>query len=135
VRRRRVVTCFLRRDGHVLLLRRSGRVSTYRGKWAGISGAMEGDDPAAEALREVREETGLDARAVRLAAVSTPLEVRDAELGVVWEVHPVLADLLPGAVPRLDWEHTEARWAAPDELGSYDTVPGLAAALEAVLRA
>jgi 8-oxo-dGTP pyrophosphatase MutT (NUDIX family) len=135
VRRRRVVTCFLHREGKVLLLRRSERVNTYPGKWAGISGAMERDDAASEALREVLEETGLGGSAVRVAAVGAPFVLEDRELDVAWEVHPVLADLSEGAEPSLDWEHTEARWAAPRELAAYDAVPGLARALEAVLLA
>lgn len=135
MRLRRVVTCFLVRDGKVLLLKRSRKVRTYQGKWAGISGAMEGLDAEREARRELREETGLGEPQVALRARGAPLEVRDAALGIAWEVHPVLAELAADAEPRLDWEHTEARWVRPEDLGQYDTVPGLAEALERVLHA
>jgi len=41
----KVVTCFLLRRAaagdEVLLLRRSQKVGTYRGRWAGVSGYLE----------------------------------------------------------------------------------------------
>lgn len=53
---RRVVTCFLEHDGKIPLLRRSQRVGTYRGRWAGVSGYIEeGNTPYAQALEEIRE--------------------------------------------------------------------------------
>ena len=76
-----VVTCFLLRAGphgrdELLILRRSGRVRTYRGRWAGVSGYLESartgaglgeppepgarpPSPEDQARREVQEETGL----------------------------------------------------------------------------
>lgn len=135
MQRRDVVTCFLTRGGQVLLLRRSARVRTYPGRWAAVSGSMQGGDPVAEALREVAEETALAAPSVRVVRAGEPLRVPDAALGVEWVVHPVLAELAEGAEPRLDWEHTEARWVEPSRLRGLDTVPALAEALEQVLHA
>lgn len=130
-----MVTCFLQRGGRVLLLKRSGRVRTYPGKWAGVSGTMLSEDAAAEALREVREETGLAPPQVEVVAAAPPLAVLDPRLGTEWLVHPVLADVAEGAEPRLDWEHTEARWVLPAEVHALDAVPMLAEALEAALHA
>ena len=57
---RRVVTAFLTRGNQVLLLRRSDRVSTYKGRWAGVSGSVEaGSTPIEQAIQEIEEETGL----------------------------------------------------------------------------
>lgn len=127
--RREVVTAFLRHGGKVLLVRRSDRVGSYRGRWAGISGYLEEPDALAQALREIREETGLTEDHVRLAATGRTLEVPAPELGVLWVVHPFLFDIEdPGAI-RLDWEHLELNWVAPEEVGSYATVPSLAEAL------
>lgn len=133
--RRKVVTCFLTRGGKVLVLRRSDKVSTYPGRWAAVSGAMERDDAAAEALREVREETGLAPPLVEVVREGAPLVAEDTALGVAWEVHPVLARAAEDAEPRLDWEHTEARWVQPEELGLLPTVPRLADAWERVAHA
>ena len=55
-----VVTCFLTHRGRILLLKRSDRVGSYRGRWAGVSGYME-TEPDAQALVEIFEETGLAA--------------------------------------------------------------------------
>ena len=55
---RPVVTNFLRYRGKILLLQRSSKVRTHRGKWAGVSGYIEGDeDPAERAIIEIKEET------------------------------------------------------------------------------
>jgi 8-oxo-dGTP diphosphatase len=135
VQRRAVVSCFLCRSGRVLLLRRSASVHTYPGAWAAVSGAMESLDAAAEALREVREETGLAPPRVEVEAVAPPLRVPDPALGIAWEVHPVRASVAAGAEPRLDWEHTEARWVLPEEVAALPHVPALPEALEAALRA
>lgn len=132
-----MVTCFLLRrdpDGteRVLILRRSPRVGTYRGSWAGVSGYLEARNPMAQAYRELREEVGLGRRNVRLLAAGEPLPVEDEPLGVRWLVHPFLFALVPGREPVLDWEHTESRWVAPSQLGRFKTVPALREALARV---
>jgi 8-oxo-dGTP pyrophosphatase MutT (NUDIX family) len=134
---RQVVTCFLRRRGpqgetQILILRRSGRVGTYRGRWAGISGYLEADTPLAQALTEIREETALMADDVRLVRAGEPLPVEDKEAGLSWLVHTFLFDLISGREVKLDWESVEARWIAPEELPAYDTVPALEEALRRV---
>jgi 8-oxo-dGTP pyrophosphatase MutT (NUDIX family) len=132
---RHVVTCFLLRrdDGadRVLVARRSDRVGTYQGQWGAISGFVE-STPAAQALIEIEEETGLPPDAVRIIRTGTPLVVDDAALARRWIVHPFLAEVLAPAAIALDWEHTEARWVAPEAVATLDAVPRLAEALAAV---
>ncbi len=125
--RRPVVTAFLiRRDDSpkVLILRRSGRVGTYRGRWAGVSGYLEpGTHPLQQALQEISEEVGLDPSRVRLVAQGQPLPVDDGDN--LWLVHPFIFEVPTDFEPSLDWEHTEACWVSPEELGTRETVPGL----------
>jgi 8-oxo-dGTP pyrophosphatase MutT (NUDIX family) len=125
-----VVTCFLLRRGRggdeVLLLRRSDRVSTYRGLWAGVSGYLEADTPLEQAYRELEEEVGLARDDVRLIAEGEPLVLPDESIGVRWTVHTFLFEALRPERVRLDWEHTESRWLRPEELAALETVPGLA---------
>jgi len=124
---REVVTAFLRHQGRILLVRRSGAVGTYRGRWSAISGYLE-RAPLDQALTEIREETGLAPEQVHLVAKGRPVEFSDAQLGVRWRVHPFLFEVdEPGAVT-LDWENLELRWVDPAELGDYPTVPALAEA-------
>jgi 8-oxo-dGTP diphosphatase len=139
-----VVTCFLLRRGaeaastgsgqaQVLVLRRSARVGTYRGRWAGVSGYVEeGVTPLEQAYREMGEEVGLGREAVRLLAEGEPLVVVDEGIETRWTVHAFLFELLQPNAVRLDWEHTEMRWVKPEEVSALETVPGLAEALSRV---
>ena len=128
-----VVTCFLlRRSGggeEILLLRRSQRVSTYRGRWAGVSGYMEETDPLTQAYTEIEEETGLAREDVQLLRTGEPLEVVDAEADRRWIVHPFLFEVEEPARIRADWEHIETRWIRPEDILRYETVPQLAETL------
>ena len=123
---RRVVTCFLEHGGEISLLRRSQRVGTYKGRWAGVSGYIEeGNTPYAQALEEIREETGLSQHAVHLVKEGDPLEVVDEEMERKWIVHPFRFRVtVPGTI-RIDWEHTEMKWVDPEDIAKYETVPKL----------
>jgi len=126
---RYVVTSFLEHAGQILLLRRSARVGSYQGRWAGVSGSIEaGRTPLEQAIAEIEEETGLLPEDVRVLASGEPLEVVDRQLGRRWIVHPFRFEVIRPEKLRLDWEHAEARWIAPAEIDSYPTVPGLAEA-------
>ena len=132
--RKSVVTGFLRHAGMVMLVRRSEQVSTFRGRWAGISGYLESKEPLEQARREIREETGLRDEQFHLVCEAPTLEVPDAETQTCWMVHPFLFDVEALDVIQLDWESSELRWVAPADLHEYPTVPALAEALAACLR-
>ncbi len=52
-------------DGRVLLTRRADN-----GQWAVVSGVLEpGEEPSAAAVREAKEETGVDAELVRITSI------------------------------------------------------------------
>lgn len=126
-----VVTAFLRHAGEVLLLRRSERVGSYRGRWAAVSGYLEEADALTQALREVEEEAGIRRTELRLVQAGAPLVVDDERLGRRWVVHPFLFDVAARPSVRLDWEHTAHRWVSPAALAELPTVPRLRAALQA----
>jgi 8-oxo-dGTP pyrophosphatase MutT (NUDIX family) len=128
-----VVTCFLRRGGRVLVLKRSQRVGTHRGLWAGVSGYIErGEQPRETAFKELQEEVCARIGQLRLVREAPPLTFEDPPSGKVWTVHPFLFDDL-GVDVHTDWEHTEHRWVRPEELGPLETVPCLKEALAAAL--
>ncbi|MGE4579458.1 MAG: NUDIX domain-containing protein [Desulfuromonadales bacterium] len=131
---RQVVTAFLRHEGKILLLKRSDRVRTYRGRWAAVSGSLEEPTPLAQALREIREETGLGETDLCLVAAAPCQEVVDAELATRWLIHPFLFEVNGSPGVRLDWEHEECRWIEAAELSHYLTVPALAQVLAACLQ-
>ncbi len=128
-----VVTCFLLRRGDggdtLLLLRRSDRVSTYQGLWAGVSGYLESESPLEQAYREIEEEVGLRRSDVRLLAQGEPLIVVDETIDTRWTAHPFLFEALRPERMRLDWEHVESRWVRVEEMGGLETVPRLEEAL------
>lgn len=131
VQRRDVVTAFLRRRGRILLLRRSADVGSFRGRWAGVSGYLEGTEaPEDRARTEILEETGLSD--VRLRGTGSVVLARGREDDVIWAVHPFLFEAEAREVT-LDWEHDASRWVSPEELPRYQTVPKLREALESAL--
>lgn len=124
-----VVTCFLRNRGELLLLKRSGRVGTFKGRWAGVSGYMEGNEvPLERALTEIREEVG--GQECHLYSSGEPVYARDGPHMFI--VHPFLFDVDRRKV-HLDWEHVDYRWIAPSQIAKYDTVPKLAEAYESAV--
>ncbi|MEJ2344966.1 MAG: NUDIX pyrophosphatase [Gammaproteobacteria bacterium] len=131
--RHHVVTAFLRHRGKILLVRRSGDVGSYRGRWSGISGYLEDPSALEQARREIGEETGLPAGEVELVVEAPALTVEEPELGRCWVVHPFLFEVANPQSIRLDWENTELRWVEPQDLASYATVPRLADALQGCL--
>jgi 8-oxo-dGTP diphosphatase len=127
-----VVTCFLESEGEILILRRSGQVGSYQGKWAGVSGYIE-TTADEQALTEIEEETSLPREEVELTRKGKPLAVEDKELGVRWIVHPYLFHIKDRNKIKIDWEHKEARWIAPKDIANYQTVPRLKETLAQVL--
>ena len=121
---KRVVTCFLKSENKILLLRRSQQVGTYQGRWAGVSGYIE-TTADEQALTEIAEETGLSQEDLRLIKRGKPLPIKDEKLRVKWVVHPYLFHVKDRDKIKIDWEHKEARWIKAEELDSYQTVPKL----------
>jgi ADP-ribose pyrophosphatase YjhB (NUDIX family) len=132
-----IVTCFLLRTDRgrdeILVVRRSERVRTYRGAWAGVSGYLEPNvTPLEQAYTEIREETGLAREDVRLLREGAPISFEDAALSQAWTVHAFLFAVSAPARIQTDWEATAHQWIAPVELAALPSVPKLAEALAAV---
>lgn len=121
VSEKHVVTSVVRNRGKILLLKRSAKVGSYRGQWAGVSGFIEqGEDDETAAKRELGEEIGKSS--ARLVRRLEPQRFRDSE--VVWCVHAFLVDV-PERNVSIDWEHDSFEWVSPKDVSGYPTVPGL----------
>ncbi len=118
----KVVTSFIEKNGRILIVRRSGRVGSYQGRWSGISGYLE-DEPLRQAIKEIEEETGISRENLRLIKRADPLLIVDGERR--WLVYPFLFKLERNIEPRLDWENVEYKWIDPGEMDQFETVPGL----------
>jgi len=120
-----VVTAVLKNGDKILILKRGDKVRTYKGKWACVSGYLEGNEGALErAYKEIEEETGLKREDVKLIKAGKPIEFYDEKEKMNWRVHPFLFEVKRGNV-KIDWEHTEYKWIHPEEIVKYETVPKL----------
>ena len=129
---KQVVTCFLESENEILILRRSEQVGSYQGRWAGVSGYIE-TTADEQALTEIEEETSLSPEDLELTRKGKPLPVEDKRLGVRWVVHPYLFHIKDRNKIKIDWEHKEARWIAPQDITKFETVPKLKETLAQVL--
>jgi len=130
---KKVVSCFLESDGEILILRRSGQVGSYQGRWAGVSGYIE-TTADEQALTEIEEETSLSGEDLKLIKKGRPLEVKDDKLGVKWVVHPYLFHIKDRDKIKIDWEHKEVRWIQPKDIDNFETVPKLEETLARVYK-
>ena len=123
----KVVTCILiNNDGKLLILKRSDKVRTYKGLWGGIAGYIEeNEEPYDTALKEIREEVGLEKEDASLVKQLEVVRFTDFYEGVRfdWEVFPFLFRIGKKSKIHIDWEHTDYRWITPTEIGKVDTVP------------
>eukprot|EP00899_Mesostigma_viride_P014133 jgi/Mesvir1/22720/Mv14128-RA.1 len=119
VSQRIVCTAFLVRDGRILLLRRSQKVGSFRGCWAGVSGTVDhaDEDILQAARREIMEEVGYGAHDLRLGSLSTdPFIVADpGRPHVSYKVHTSSWLLASSAPPTLNWENDAYTWVTPEQ--------------------
>ena len=119
--------------GELLLIRR-----TDNDNWAMPGGAMDiGESIAEAAVRETREETGIDCEVVRLVGVYTNPrhvmlytsngEVRQ-ECSLVFAARPAGGELTTSS------ESREVRWVAPDEIERYTMDPSMRQRVQHVVK-
>jgi len=129
-----VLTCVVKYQDKILLLKRSNRVHTYQGKWHTVAGYLDEPKPIRQkALEELEEELDIHSKDVARFTAGEPYEFFDDGVTKSWIVHPVLVELKKNPVVTLDWEHTEFKWISPNEVSGYDTVPKLDESLKRVL--
>ncbi len=117
-------------DGRLLLTRRADN-----GRWAVVSGVLEpGEEPGPAALREVREETGVDAELERITSVDVtgPITYPNGDVAQYLDVC-FLARYVGGAAAVSDDENLEVAWFSPEAVPS-DLTPSSRLRLEKALQ-
>ena len=126
-----VITVFVKVGDEVLLLKRSNKVSTYKGKWNTVAGYLDELKPIREkVLEELKEEVGIEENIISSIHIGEPFKFTDKEINKTWLVCPSVVELLKKPEIKLNWEHTEFKWVKQDELSNYDTVPNLIRSFE-----
>ena len=134
MRSTKIVTSFIQDDQKLLILRRSNKVKTMKGLWAGISGIIEKNEtPLTRAKIEIYEETGISEDRIRFIKAAEKLRVNSPQYeNHEWEIFPFLFEAKNPDI-KLNWENSEYIWITIDELKNYNTVPSLEKVLQNLL--
>ena len=126
MRSTKIVTSFLRNNDKVLILKRSNKVKTMKGMWAGVSGIIENNElPLQRAKIEIFEELGISEEHINLVKTGKEMRVSSPQYeNHEWEIFPFMFETSYPKI-KLNWENSEFRWISIDELEEYETVPSL----------
>jgi 8-oxo-dGTP pyrophosphatase MutT (NUDIX family) len=130
----KIVTSFIRSNNKILILKRSEKVKSMKGLWAGISGIIEKDEmPLERAKIEIFEEVGILENAIRLIKSTKEMRINSPQYkNHEWEIFPFLFESKKPNV-KLNWENSEFRWIEIEKLKNYETVPSLEKILVSLL--
>ena len=130
----KIVTSFIKNDGKLLILKRSNKVKTMKGLWAGVSGIIENnEEPLKRAKIEIFEEAGITEEKIKLIKAVEEMKVNSPQYeNHEWEIFPFLFETKNPTIT-LNWENSEFKWINVDELEKYETVPNLQKVLLSLL--
>jgi 8-oxo-dGTP pyrophosphatase MutT (NUDIX family) len=130
----KIVTSFIQDEQKLLILKRSNKVKTMKGLWAGISGIIEkNEQPLTRAKIEIYEETGISEDKIKLIKKAAKLRIHSPQYeNHEWEIFPFLFEAKNPDI-KLNWENSEYIWITINELKNYDTVPSLEKVLQNLL--
>ncbi|MDG6228819.1 MAG: NUDIX domain-containing protein [Candidatus Thermoplasmatota archaeon] len=129
-----VITIFICLDDKVLLLKRSDKVLTYKGKWNTVAGYLDELCPIREKVsEELSEELGITENDFSMVKIGASYTFFDPLAKKTWIVYPVKVELDHNVSIVLDWEHTEYTWIKPEEIDLFDTVPNAKVSLKKAL--
>ncbi len=126
MRSTKIVTSFIRDNKKLLILKRSDKVKSMKGLWAGISGIIEKDEePLSRAKIEIFEEAGITEDKITLIKTSEEIRIHSPQYkNHEWEIFPFLFESNNPTI-KLNWENSDFKWINIEELENYETVPSL----------
>jgi 8-oxo-dGTP pyrophosphatase MutT (NUDIX family) len=126
MRSTRIVTSFIKDNDKFLILKRSNKVKTMKGLWAGISGIIENEeDPLNRAKIEIFEELGITEDKIKFLKAASKMTVHSPQYeNHEWEIFPFLFESSNPTI-KLNWENSEYKWVTVNEIRNYDTVPSI----------
>lgn len=125
------VAVLVLREGRVLALRRSPYKDAAPGVWEALSGRLEaGEDPWSAAVREAREETGLEVAVERRPWTAYAADrAGEPMLVVVYRGVPTAGELT------LSDEHDDSAWLDAQGFADRSPLEALASAVRSALDA
>jgi len=122
----RIVTSFLRNNEEFLILKRSSKVKSMKGLWAGISGLIENhEEPLERAEIEIFEEVGIKKQDLKLIKSGESMKIKSIQYeNHEWEIFPFLFEVENPKII-LNWENSDYKWIKIEDLQKFDTVPSL----------
>jgi 8-oxo-dGTP pyrophosphatase MutT (NUDIX family) len=126
MRSTKIVTSFIRADGKLLILKRSDKVRSMKGLWAGVSGIIEkNEEPIKRAKIEIFEEVGITEDKITLVKAAEEMRVNSPQYeNHEWEIFPFLFETKNPTI-KLNWENSEFKWIDSNEIDDYEIVPNL----------
>jgi len=120
-----VIIIFVKYRDKFLLVKRSQKTLTYQGLWSCLAGFVDDDKSLEDKVTfEIEEELGLKSEDIKKITQSETYLFVDNDLDREWIRHLFLVEITNPNV-KLSWEHTELVWAMAEEVGQYETTPGL----------
>ncbi len=134
MRSTKIVTSFITSNEKFLLLKRSEKVKSMKGLWAGVSGIIEkNEEPLQRAKIEIFEELGIKEDQIKLLKTAELMRVVSPQYkNHEWEIFPFLFEANNPEI-KLNWENSEYKWIAANELNNYKIVPNLEKVLISLL--
>ncbi|HIE46466.1 MAG: NUDIX domain-containing protein [Nitrosopumilus sp.] len=126
MRSTKIVTSFIKTDDKLLILKRSNKVKSMKGLWAGVSGIIEkNEEPLKRAKIEIFEEIGITEDRITLIKAAKEMKVNSPQYeNHEWEIFPFLFETKNPTI-KLNWENSEYKWINSNELEEYEIVPSL----------
>jgi len=122
----KIITCFLKKGDKILIIKRSDKVKSMKGLWAGISGIIENNEPPlTRAKIEIFEELGINDEQIELIKEADEMRIKSPQYeNHEWAVYPFLFSVENSKI-KLNWENSDYKWINVDEISNFETVPSL----------